>query len=210
MSDVQEVAEYMRHTFQQSTAHLLQPDVRLHTAWKPYQQEDSTEGSPHASESPVRLQDDVAHANLDVESFAAASSGEQACDHDRQAGNGCGTGGATRVRDKAAGDHNGTGSLVCDCAGSMAVDRERNETLSFQGSQAAPWSTAGWLQDNPLPVPTERELHSSERGRESWRMVLMRKQRPCATISSAQLMLQPDTKVTVPLRANSETLLLWD
>jgi hypothetical protein len=34
------------------------------------------------------------------------------------------------------------------------------------------WEQAGWLTHNPLGVPTEREVHSEERGLPTYRIML--------------------------------------
>lgn len=36
------------------------------------------------------------------------------------------------------------------------------------------WSEAGWLASSPLSVPTEREVHTLERGGSVWRFMLVR------------------------------------
>ena len=37
------------------------------------------------------------------------------------------------------------------------------------------WEDCSWLESNPLPVPTERELHVGEQGLPTWRLMLVRK-----------------------------------
>ena len=64
-------------------------------------------------------------------------------------------------------DSDSSGGDKCGHATGAAAD-------PASGAAELEWAKAGWLEGNPLPVPTERELHATERDRPTWRMVLVK------------------------------------
>jgi hypothetical protein len=76
------------------------------------------------------------------------------------------------------------GREVCEGMGEKAVDGGGNaerggsqadvSAAEQEGAVSSSWEEAGWLNVNPLGVPTEREVHAAEQGRQLWRMMLLR------------------------------------
>ena len=53
-------------------------------------------------------------------------------------------------------------------------DSADHQALGVDSSKFLGWEQAGWLDCSPLSVPTEREVHTQERGGSVWRFMLVR------------------------------------
>ena len=128
-SDVLQVAEQMRDTFEASTGNLFKPDPEYHQLDCVFHASSATEG--------------------DIPSEESTSDSDP-----------CGDG-------------------ISESADSTTMVPSMEENLStstaqVQDSPVLPWASSGWLLDNPIMVPTEREIYVLEQGLKVYRTMLVR------------------------------------
>lgn len=144
-SDVQHVAEHMRCTFAEAAADSFWPDPQLH-----HREPQPDVCQPGSGNPPVNvnLQAQIA-ARKDVHDGATLET-------------------STKARTSGPEQTGSKGQAVQTSPAPSHVGGAGAQPIDY-------WEDFSWLESNPLPVPTERELHVGEQGLPTWRLMLVRK-----------------------------------
>ena len=163
-SDVQEVSEDMRDKFERYGAHLFTLDADLHdvTAVNPDLLAANAEAAVQAATEAFEV-DERARVNRE----AAEAAGYPG--RGRQPGQ--------RRRSEGEGEGEGEGEAVSGGGGDVIEEGEAEGWRSVWAT-AGPPGRGGWLDDNPIGVPTEREVQTTETGGRCYRIMLVRNDTP--------------------------------
>jgi tRNA (guanine-N7-)-methyltransferase len=172
-SDVQEVSEDMRNKFERFGAHLFTLDADLHDVTAV----DTTLLAARAAEA-------AAAAAAAFEADERARVGREA----REAAGGQGRRGDERSAEQQQQEAAGAGA-VAEGEGEGSEDIGEGYVEAESGGRggggwSSAWATAGapgrggWLDDNPLGVPTEREVQTTSTGGRCYRVMLVRNDTP--------------------------------
>lgn len=180
-SDVYEVAKYMRTTFH-AAGDLFEPDVWLHPERVP----DSNDPSELLGK---RVEKDVPGAGetskLAAELRSCMSGDSGASDHVASDQPCIGQHSEEVDRVEACGAHESISQWQQTIDRVEFPDRIADSAQDSRGASSIhadmnageelAWAEAGWLKRNPLPTPTEREMHTINSGSSVWRLMLVRK-----------------------------------
>ena len=176
-SDVQEVSEDMRDKFERFGAHLFTLDADLHDV------------------TTVDANLLTANENASVQAAAAAFEEDERARVNREAAEAAGYPGRSRQpgksgqesleqqrRSKGEGDRDGDvmneGENMGNANTGGGVKEEDELEWRSAWATAGPLGCDGWLDENPLGVPTEREVQTTSTGGRCYRVMLVRNDTP--------------------------------
>jgi len=78
------------------------------------------------------------------------------------------------AQEHRGGDNGAVFHAMSAPVGPMESCGQGGPLVSDEELKVTPWAAGGWLRDNPVPVPTERELHALSQGLPVYRVLLER------------------------------------
>jgi hypothetical protein len=188
-SDVYEVAKYMRSTFYAAAGDCFEPDQSLHNVLQPEATRD-TDLSLGCSSEQSSGGDKILDIGRDLKSHNEGNARgstryADCCPSDGKAGqwsakedrvNSClahpSSEEGHRSNERYGRQRNSQANALLSPEGTTNVfGIEESESVE----ELHAWPEAVWLDRNPLPAPTEREVHTIDGAGSVWRLMLVRK-----------------------------------